>query len=150
MSQTSAQDPDPIALQITTSRRPEASAEATIGSEERRPEMSAESMSPRMRLGLALLVLVASCASGLIAVAATAWPDGILHLGTIAVAGFAALVGLIWMLLLVFGALIENNRALGQRAHGGWLAVIALTGPLGMLAYWAMHVRPARYVPRAS
>jgi hypothetical protein len=48
----------------------------------------------------------------------------------------------------VRGALLENNRALGRRAHRSWFAALVLTGPLAMLLYWALHVWPAPYVPR--
>jgi adenosylmethionine-8-amino-7-oxononanoate aminotransferase len=101
-----------------------------------------------MRLAIAGLTLAATVVTASVVASSMVWAEGFMHFGSFAAPAFATLVGIVWMLCLVFGALLENNRALGRRAHRSWFAALVLTGPLAMLLYWALHVWPAPYVPR--
>jgi hypothetical protein len=140
--------PTPIPFHIIDAPRREASREAVAHAGERRPDFAAESMTFWSRLGLLALTLSWSLVIP-VAVIAANWDgssqvvESTIHVALAAFAGVGAL------LLLVFGALLGNNRAV-PRARIWWAMAIALTGPVGMLGYWIAHVFPARYVPRRS
>ena len=112
-----------------------------------RPELSAETMSPAVRYGLLALTLVAAALTLVTMIAVFVSPAGVYDLGTWGVALIGTLVVLIWVLLIVFGALLENNRRLESARHRGWVVAFALTGPFGLLFYWFMHVWRAPYEP---
>lgn len=138
-------------LTIVDVHSPPPSREDRSSGEDVRPELSAESLSTGQRLGLLVLTLLGGATTLLTVVVAVFSPTGALgFFGTPWVAVVGGTVILVWMLLLIFGALLENNRALGAAAHRGWIVAFTLTGPLALLFYWWLHVWPSRHVPHAE
>lgn len=113
--------------------------------EEARPVLSAQTTSPRMRAGLLALTLLAGALTVVTLVAAISLPSGVLSLGTPGVGMVGLMVVLIAMLLIVFGALLENNRALDLASHRLWIVAFVVAGPFALLAYWVLHVWRAPY-----
>lgn len=134
-------------LEVTTfAHEPDASREIPTPPGETRPAFSAESISPSMRKLLALLtVLWAPMPPLLVLLAATPIGENVSALFVVA---FFAFVAFSCVLIVVYGALVANNGVLSKTARGWWFLSL-LTGPIGMLMYWRMHVLEARFVPRA-
>lgn len=127
-----------------------ASAEEPSSGEDVRPEFTAESLSRGMRIALLVGALLGAALMVTTMIAVFVWPEGILHLGGVGALAVGGLVILIWMLQLLFGALLENNAALGREAHRAWFLAFVLTGPVGLFFYWWIHVWPAPYQPHAE
>lgn len=108
-----------------------------------RPAISAESMSTGGRYLVLALTLLASALTIATIVAVFVSPAGLFDLGTPGVFAIGVLLALIWLLQLVFGALLENDRSLPADRHRVWMAAFVLTGPVGMIFYWFLHVRRA-------
>lgn len=142
---TKIREPSLIVLETTTVSRAPSSIESNSLPGERRPEFSAETIPPVMRVLLFSLTLISTGLLVMVVLAAFVWSDGMLHLGAPFLAGFG---GLSFALFLVFGGLIQNNRALGKNARGLWFLALLLTGPLGMLLYTMQHVLGSRYAVR--
>jgi hypothetical protein len=134
-------------LDVVTARRGEISGEEPARAEDLRPELSAESISRGIRLALLVLTFAGAALTVLTMIAVFIRPAGVLDAGAPGAAVIGGIVILVWFLQLTFGALLENNRAVRGSAHAMWIAAFALTGPLGLLLYWFLHVWPARYEP---
>ncbi len=135
------------AVEVVSARTEEVSAEEPSASEDLRPEFTAESLSPRMRALLFVMTVIDVILVMAVAVAVLVWPRGLFDAGAAGAVAIGATVTLAWSLQLVFGALLENNRAVRRAAHTAWTAAFVLAGPVAMLFYWAIHVRSALYLP---
>jgi hypothetical protein len=116
---------------------------------QRRPDFCAEALSPGVRIGLLMLELLA--AGLLVALVGTmaAWPQqGLLAVNELlAVMLIGCCVGLTFVVLLVYGALLANNPRLSGGERTWWYVLFAVAGPVTLPAYWLMHVWPVRYEP---
>lgn len=130
--------------EITYRPKEQISAEDENTPADERPIFSAEALAPSTRVVLLVLTLIASALAILTVAMGIVFSDGMLHLGTLGALFLGPLVMLIGLLELSFGALLENNRALGAAAHRVWFASFVLTGPVAFLLYWHLHVWPAR------
>lgn len=124
------------------------SREPSASSDELRHEFAAESLSDASRIGVALASVASLTMAGGLLSAALVWSDGAIHFGWVGTVFFASWLGLTWLLVFVHAALLQNNCVVSKRARLVWLVAFALTGPVAFLAYWQMHVWPARHVPR--
>ena len=116
--------------------------------EETRPVLRAETLTPAARYLLLALTLTGAALTAATIIAVAITPHGVFELGTWGVAMIGVLLMLIWLLQLVFGALLENNRALETTSHRAWIFAFVVTGPFGLLAYWLAHVWRAPYEAR--
>lgn len=112
-----------------------------------RPVLRIESMGKPARLALLLLTLLGAALTLATIVAAITVPEGVFALGT----GGALIVGgalmLIWLLQILFGALLANQPGIGARAYRTWIAAFILMGPFGLALYWFIHIWRAPYEP---
>lgn len=147
MSIDTTSHPPPETISVRPSR---ASAEEPAAGEDVRPELSAESLSTATRLSLLALTLLGLALMVTTMVAVFVWREGVFHFGAPGVLMVGGLFAVIWLLQLLFGALLENNDALDRAAHRTWMAVFVLTGPFGLLLYWWLHVWPAPHEPHVE
>lgn len=114
---------------------------------DRRPDFIAEALSPRFRIGLLILTLLAEVSLVVGVVNAAVRPGflfehdlyGVLLASTTLVATF--------VVFLVFGALAGNNPRLTTPERLTWYALFALLGPVMIPCYWFMHVWSVPYQP---
>lgn len=119
-----------------------------VAAEQRRPDISAESFSPRMRLGLLFFTLVGIGMLVAMVVAASVLPHGLLDLNPFLGVYIGGLfIGLGFHLMIIFGGLVGNNPRLDEGAKLTWFMLFATIGPIALPAYWFMHVWPAPYEP---
>lgn len=130
-------------LDVLTARPERASTEESATGQGGRPEFSAESLSTQARIALLLLTLLGAALTATTIIAAIAWHEGVFRLGIWGAAIVGGVFTVVWLLQALFGALLENNRALGRGAHVAWIAAFMFTGPFGLLLYWMLHVWPA-------
>lgn len=134
-------------LDVLTAHTERASTEEPATGQGGRPEFSAESLSTQGRIALLLLTLLGTALTATTIVTAIAWREGIFRLGIWGAAIVGGVFTVVWLLQALFGALLENNRALGRGAHVTWIVAFMFTGPLGLLLYWMLHVWPAARKP---
>lgn len=113
-----------------------------------RPDFCAEALSSLSRvviLGTTFLV-IGTLAGVLLATAF--WPDGLLSADSfwaVQVAGM--LIGLSFLLFVVYGTLAGNNPRLSTLERLTWYVGFVLAMPVAMPAYWFIHVWPVKYEP---
>jgi hypothetical protein len=127
---------------------PDQDLERIAAPTDRRPQFTAEALSPQFRVGLLLATLIA--AMGLVvSIASAAVSPGFLFArglyGALLVGGTLTLS---FAVFLVFGALVANNPHMTHRQRVVWYGLFALAGPVMLPSYWLMHVWPAPFVPR--
>lgn len=119
-----------------------------IAEEERRPELSAESFTPGMRIGLLLITLFGEALMVLFAVKAASSPRGMLDVDPfLAVYLGGILVGLGFFLMVMYGGLVGSNPRLNDNGRVTWYLAFTFIGPIALPAYWFVHVWPAPYKP---
>lgn len=116
--------------------------------DELRPDLSAEAFSPRMRIGLFMIVMVGEALMAFIVASTMFWDKGLLDASPF----LAAYLGGLWIalgfyLMVIFGALVGNNPRLDGPLKMTWLMSFLVVGPVTIPAYWILHVWPAPYVP---
>jgi hypothetical protein len=122
-------------------------AEAVL-EEEARPELSAESFSPRMRIGLLLITLFGEALMVLFAVKAMTSPMGMLDADPfLAVYLGGILVGMGFFLMVIYGGLMGNNKLITSDGRIVWYVAFTFIGPIALPAYWFIHVWPAPFQP---
>ncbi|MEY4508770.1 MAG: hypothetical protein RLZZ450_892 [Pseudomonadota bacterium] len=115
---------------------------------DRRPDFTAEALSPGVRLGLlaALAVAVASLFAAVLAMGV--YPNGLLDVnsffGVMAIGG-TLMLG--FFMLVVFGALLANNPRLSPAERNMWYVMFALAGPVALPVYWFKEVWPVPFEP---
>jgi len=116
---------------------------------QRRPDFVAEALSPPIRIGLLVLELCTAALLFFIVLALGIWPDrGLLAVNEfLGVLTIGAWVGLTFIVLLVYGALLANNPRLEKWERVYWYTLFAIAGPVVLPIYWAIHVWPAPYEP---
>ena len=115
--------------------------------DDRRAELSAETLTPRMRWALLLFTLLHALLVPLTVLGVVISPFGVLDLGAVGLAWIAGLAALSWGLVVVFGALLENNAALRPAERRAWLVLFFALGPAAWLPYFLFHVGPSRHRP---
>ncbi len=93
-----------------------------------------------MRVGLLIMTLLGGALTLVTIATAFAWPEGVFRLGTLGAAIVAGVIALVFLLQLVFGALLENNAGVERASRVAWVLAFVLTGPFGILLYWFVHV----------
>jgi len=119
-----------------------------VADEEERPDLSVESFSPAMRIGLLVITMFGVGLLLSMVIAAAVLPNGLLDVNLFlgAYTGGIA-VGLGFFLMVIYGGLVGNNRRLGPDAKIVWFMLFASIGPVSLPVYWFMHVWPAAYEP---
>ena len=115
---------------------------------DRRPDFTAEALSPGVRLGLlaALAVAVTSLVASVFAMGI--YPNGLLDVNSFfGVMAIGATLGLGFFMLLVFGALLANNPRLSPAERNMWYVMFALAGPVALPVYWFKEVWPIPFEP---
>jgi hypothetical protein len=115
---------------------------------DRRPDFTAQALSPAFRVGLLFVVLTIDFAL-IAAVAAMALePFGVFALGEfVGVMYLGSLVALSFFAFLVFGAFLGNNPDVGPAERWVWYALFLTAGPLALPVYWWIHIWPAAFQP---
>ncbi|HVZ35440.1 MAG TPA: hypothetical protein VG963_23595 [Polyangiaceae bacterium] len=118
---------------------------------DRRPDFCAEALSPGVRIGLLVALLVA-VATLLVSIGAlTIYPNGLLDVNSfLGVFSIGATLALGFLMLLVFGALLGNNPRLTKGERIMWYTLFAIAGPVALPAYWLIEVWPVPYEPSPS
>jgi hypothetical protein len=115
---------------------------------DRRPDFTAEALSPGVRLGLlaALTVAVGTLFASVVAMGV--YPNGLLDVNSfLGVMAIGITLGLGFFMLLVFGALLANNPRLSSAERNMWYAMFALAGPVALPVYWFKEVWPIPFEP---
>jgi hypothetical protein len=115
---------------------------------DRRPDFTAEALSPGVRLGLlaALAVAVTTLFASVLAMGL--YPNGLLDVNSFfGVMAIGATLGLGFFMLLVFGALLANNPRLSPAERNMWYVMFALAGPVALPVYWFKEVWPIPFEP---
>lgn len=115
---------------------------------DRRPDFTAEALSPGVRLGLlaALAVAVTSLVASVFAMGI--YPNGLLDVNSFfGVMAIGGTLGLGFFMLLVFGALLANNPRLSPAERNMWYVMFALAGPVALPVYWFKEVWPIPFEP---
>jgi hypothetical protein len=115
---------------------------------DRRPDFTAEALSPGVRLGLlaALTLAVATLFASVVAMGV--YPNGLLDVNSfLGVMAVGVTLGLGFFMLLVFGALLANNPRLSAAERNMWYAMFALAGPVALPVYWFKEVWPVPFLP---
>lgn len=115
---------------------------------DRRPDFTAEALSPGVRLGLlaALAVAVTSLVASVFAMGI--YPNGLLDVNSFfGVMAIGGTLGLGFFMLLVFGALLANNPRLSPAERNMWYVMFGLAGPVALPVYWFKEVWPVPFEP---
>lgn len=119
-----------------------------VAEQESRAELSAESFSPRMRVGLLLVTLLGESLLAFFVIAAGLWPNGLLDVSPFLGAYIGGiLIGFLFYLMVIYGGLVGHNTRIEPGGHMAWLLSFVVFGPIALPAYWFMHVWPAPYEP---
>ncbi|HEX6245389.1 MAG TPA: hypothetical protein VFZ61_30915 [Polyangiales bacterium] len=116
---------------------------------QRRPDFVAEALSPPIRVGLLAFQLFTEALLFLVVGAMGVWPEsGLLQVNEFfGVMTIGMWIGTTFVVFLVYGALLGNNRHIDKAERIWWYTLFALAGPISLPAYWFKHVWPARYEP---
>lgn len=126
-----------------TEQRAEALAE-----EQGRAELTAESLTPRMRVGLLLITLLGEGLMLAFAIAAIYYPQGMLDYDPfLAVYLGGILVGMGFFLMVIYGGFVGHNPRLNAGSQMVWFMSFAAIGPIALPAYWFIHVWRAPVKP---
>lgn len=115
---------------------------------DRRPDFTAEALSPGVRLGLlaALTLAVVTLFASVFAMGI--YPNGLLDVNSFfGVMAIGITLGLGFFMLLVFGALLANNPRLSSGERNMWYVMFALAGPVALPVYWFKEVWPIPFEP---
>jgi hypothetical protein len=119
-----------------------------LADEEERAELSAESFSSGMRIGLLLITMFGELLMLAFVVAAVFYPKGMLDYDPfLAVYLGGILVGMGFFLMVIYGGLAGNNPRLNAGGRMTWFMAFAAIGPIALPAYWFIHVWPAPLEP---
>jgi len=129
-------------------KSPEESVLALVLPTDVRPDFCAEALSSGSRLvilGTTFLVIAALAA---ILTSVAIWPDGLLSADSFwAVEAAGALIGLSFLLLVVYGTLAGNNPRLLKLERLTWYVGFVSAMPVALPAYWFIHIWPVPYEP---
>jgi hypothetical protein len=115
---------------------------------DRRPDFVAEALSPGVRISLLLTLLVAVGFLFASICAMAIYPKGFLDVSSFfGVMTIGATLGLGFVMLLVFGALLGNNARLSGGERTMWYVMFGLAGPVALPLYWLYEVWPAPFQP---
>lgn len=115
---------------------------------DRRPDFTAQALSPAFRIGVLFAVLTIDFALIAAVLAMALSPDGIFAFGEFAAVMYVgSLIALTFFAFLVFGAFLGNNPAVGPVERWVWYALFISAGPLALPVYWWVHVWPAEFHP---
>lgn len=116
---------------------------------QRRPDFVAEALSPPIRIGLLLFQLFTEGLLFLVVGGLIVWPEsGLLALNEFfGVLTIGMWIGTTFVVFLVYGALLANNRHVDKGERIWWYTLFAIAGPISLPAYWFKQVWPAQYVP---
>jgi len=115
---------------------------------DRRPDFCAEALSPGVRIGLFLTLLLSVGMLFFSIIAMLIWPNGLLDLnGIFGVMTIGLTLSMGFFMLLVFGALLGNNPRLSKGERMMWYTLFALAGPVALPAYWIVEVWPVPFEP---
>lgn len=115
---------------------------------DRRPDFIAEALSPGVRIGLLLALLVAIGFLFASIVAMAIYPHGFLDVSNFfGVMVIGATLGLGFFMQLVFGALLGNNARLSRGERTMWYVMFGLAGPVALPMYWLYEVWPVPFEP---
>lgn len=113
-----------------------------------RPDFCAEALSPLSRFVILLTTFVVIALLTLVFVSTAFWPEGLLSAGSfwaVEIAGM--LIGLGFLLFVVYGTLAGNNPRLLNLERLTWYVGFVLAMPIAFPAYWFIHVWPVKYEP---
>lgn len=115
---------------------------------DRRPDFTAEALSPGVRLGLLAALALAVFTLFASVFAMGIYPNGLLDVNSFfGVMAIGATLGLGFFMLLVFGALLANNPRLSPAERNMWYVMFALAGPVALPVYWFKEVWPIPFEP---
>lgn len=119
-----------------------------VAEEEGRPELSAETFSMRMRIGLLLITMFGEALMVWFAVQAMTSPMGALDRDPFLAVYLGGIqIGLGFFLMVIYGGLMGNNRLINSDGRILWYVAFTFIGPIALPAYWFMHIWPAPYEP---
>jgi hypothetical protein len=119
-----------------------------VADEEGRPELSAESFSRPMRVGLLLITLAGEALMLAFAITAFMYPHGMLDASPFWAVYLGGIqVGLGFFLMVMYGGLVGNNQRITAEERMTWFMGFAFFGPITLPAYWFMYVWPAPLEP---
>jgi hypothetical protein len=121
-----------------------------LADEQGRAVLSAEALSPRMRIGLLLITMFGELLMLAFAIAGIYVPHGrgmldydpflAVYLGGI-------LVGMGFFLMVIYGGFVGHNPRLNEASRMVWFMSFAIIGPIALPAYWFIHVWTAPVKP---
>jgi hypothetical protein len=116
---------------------------------QRRPDFVAEALSPPIRVGLLLFQLFTEGLLFFVVGGLIVWPEsGLLALNEFfGVLTIGMWVATTFIVFLVYGALLANNRHVDKGERVWWYTLFAIAGPISLPAYWFKQVWPAKYMP---
>jgi hypothetical protein len=115
---------------------------------DRRPDFCAEALSPGVRIGLLVALMVAIGFLFVSLFTMAIYPNGLLDVNTfLGVMMIGATLGLGFFMQLVFGALLGNNARLSKGERLLWYTMFALAGPVALPVYWLVEVWPIPFQP---
>ena len=115
---------------------------------DRRPDFCAEALSPGVRIGLLVALMVAVGFLFISLFTMAIYPNGLMDVnGFLGVFTIGATLGLGFFMQLVFGALLGNNARLSKGERLMWYFMFALAGPVALPVYWLVEVWPIPYQP---